>query len=269
MPSQIIPISDSQLILTGILVLITAGISGIFQLGLVKSLLWGTIRCVLQLSLVGYALAWIFSVNRLELVIAVIAVMALFAAQTSTRRTPNISDFPTLLAFVSLVTTTYLVATIVSLAIIQPSPWYEARIIVPISGMILGNAVSGITLAIDRLYSEVRSHVEQVETLLSMGASPWEAVHDLVREAIRAAMTPTINALMVVGVVSIPGMMTGQILGGADPVEAARYQIVVMLMIASAAAIGSMILVGLSFKRLFTKDEALKPELFRSLSQQD
>ena len=173
------------------------------------------------------------------------------------------------MAFVSLVTTTYLVATIVSLAIIQPSPWYEARIIVPISGMILGNAVSGITLAIDRLYSEVRSHVEQVEALLSMGASPWEAVHDLVREAIRSAMTPTINALMVVGVVSIPGMMTGQILGGTNPVEAACYQIVVMLMIASAAAIGSMILVGLSFKRLFTKDEALKPELFRSLSQRD
>lgn len=90
MPPQIIPISDSQLILTGILVLITAGISGIFQLGLVKSLLWGTIRCVLQLSLVGYALAWIFSVNRLELVIVVIAMMALFAAQTSTKDTEHI-----------------------------------------------------------------------------------------------------------------------------------------------------------------------------------
>jgi len=99
-----------------------------------------------------------------------------------------------------------------------------------------------------------------------MRASPWDPVHDLMREALRSAMTPTINSLMVVGIVSIPGMMTGQILGGADPVEAARYQIVVMLMISCAAAVGSMILIGLSFRRLFTKDEALRPNLFRSNS---
>ncbi len=264
MPTQIIPISDTQLIFTGLLLLITAGISALFRLGLLKSLLWGTTRCFLQLSVVGYALAWIFSVNRFEIVILVIALMSLFAAKTATRRTPNVSDFPTLLAFVALVSTTYLVTSIVSLTIIRPSPWYESRIVVPISGMILGNAVSGITLAIDRLYGEARSHSHDVETLLSMGASPWEAVHDLVREALRSAMTPTINSLMVVGIVTIPGMMTGQILGGADPVEAARYQIVVMLMITCASAVGSMILVALSFRRLFTKDEALQPDLFRS-----
>ncbi len=266
MPTQIVPISDSQLIFTGILVFLTAGISALFRLGLLKSLLWGTFRCVLQLSIVGYALAWIFSVNRLEIVVLVIAIMALLAAKTATRRTPNVSDFPTLLAFIALASTTYLVAAIVSLTIIRPVPWYESRIVVPISGMILGNAVSGITLSIDRLYGEVRSHSHEVEALLSMGASPWEAVHDLIREALRSAMTPTINSLMVVGIVSIPGMMTGQILGGADPVEAARYQIVVMLMISCAAAVGSMILIGLSFRRLFTKDEALRPNLFRSNS---
>ncbi|MGC8605119.1 MAG: ABC transporter permease, partial [Desulfomonilaceae bacterium] len=226
----------------------------------------GTARCVLQLSVVGYALTWIFSINSLGLVVPTIALMALFAAKTATRRTPNVSDFPTLLAFLALVSTTYLVASIVSLTIICPTPWYDSRIVVPISGMILGNAVSGITLSIDRLYGEVRSHRHEVETLLSMGASPWEAVHDLIREAIRAAMTPTINSLMVVGVVSIPGMMTGQILGGADPVEAARYQIVVMLMISCAAALGSMILVGLAFRRLFTKNEALRPGFFQSNS---
>ncbi|MGC8658662.1 MAG: ABC transporter permease [Desulfomonilaceae bacterium] len=264
MYTQVIPISDHQLAFTGILILVTASISAIFQLGLLKSLVWGTIRCVLQLSVVGYALAWIFSVNRFEIVILIIALMALFAARTATRRTPNVSDFPTLLAFLALVTTTYLVSTIVSLAIIRPTPWYDSRIVVPISGMILGNAVNGVTLSIDRLYGEVRSHCHEVEALLSMGASPWEAVHELVREAIRAAMTPTINALMVVGVVSLPGMMTGQILGGANPVEAARYQIVVMLMISCAAALGSMVLVGLSFRRLFTKGEALQPNLFRS-----
>ena len=144
---------------------------------------------------------------------------------------------------------------------IIPDVFFQVKFV---SVKLVGNAVNGVTLSIDRLYGEVRSHCNEVETLLSMGASPWEAVHELVREAIRAATTPTINALMVVGVVSLPGMMTGQILGGADPVEAARYQIVVMLMISCAAALGSMVLVGLSFRRLFTKGEALQPNLFRS-----
>jgi putative ABC transport system permease protein len=128
--------------------------------------------------------------------------------------------------------------------------------------MILGNAVNGQSLAIDRLYAEVRARRDQIEALLALGATPWEAVRDCVRAALRAGMTPTVNSLMVVGLVSIPGMMTGQILGGADPREAARYQIVVMLMIAAAAAIGSMMLVGLSYRRLFTEDQALKPDLF-------
>jgi putative ABC transport system permease protein len=92
---------------------------------------------------------------------------------------------------------------------------------------------------------------------LAVGARPWEAASDQAREALRAGMTPTINSLMVVGVVSLPGMMTGQILGGVDPLEAVRYQIVVMLMITTAVAIGAMILIALSFRRLFTKDMAL------------
>ncbi|MFA7468137.1 MAG: ABC transporter permease, partial [Desulfotomaculaceae bacterium] len=94
--------------------------------------------------------------------------------------------------------------------------------------------------------------------MLTFGATPWEAIQTSVREAIRAGMTPTINSLMVVGLVSLPGMMTGQILGGADPREAVRYQIVVVLMIAAAVAIGCLILVGLSYKKLFNNDGGLQ-----------
>jgi putative ABC transport system permease protein len=123
--------------------------------------------------------------------------------------------------------------------------------------MILGNAINGIALSLDRLYSEVQANRDEIEALLAVGARPWEAASDQAREALRAGMTPTINSLMVVGVVSLPGMMTGQILGGVDPLEAVRYQIVVMLMITTAVAIGAMILIALSFRRLFTKDMAL------------
>ncbi len=262
---EVVAISNTGLLCSAILLIMAGGISALLQLGLLKSLLWGAFRCVVQLSLIGYALAWIFAVDRPELVIAIIALMCAIAAQTATRRTPNVPRFPALIAFVSLAASTYLVMVIVAGVIIRAEPWYTARIVVPISGMILGNAVNGIALSIDRLYSEVKLRKYEVEALLSLGATPWEAVRDCVREAIRAGMTPVINSLMVVGLVSIPGMMTGQILGGADPGEAAKYQIVVMLMITAASAIGSMLLVGLTFRRLFTDDDALKPELLGSL----
>jgi putative ABC transport system permease protein len=261
---QVVPISDTHLLLTAILMVIAGGVSAIFRLGLVKSLAWGTIRCVVQLTVIGYVLGWLFKIDRPELAMLTVGIMCAVAAQTATRRTPNVSRFPAIIAFISLAASTYLIMIIVCALIISAEPWYTARIVIPISGMILGNAVTGIALSIDRLYGEVRSRREEVEALLSLGATRWEAVRDCVREAIRSGMTPTINSLMVVGLVSIPGMMTGQILGGVNPLEAARYQIVVMLMIAAAVATGSMLLVALSFRRLFTGDDALKPELLGS-----
>ncbi len=261
MNMPVVSISDAHLTLSLVLVLAAGGVSALFQLGLLRSLLWGTFRCVVQLSLVGYALGWIFAVDRPELVALIVALMAGVAARTATRRTPNVREFPTLIAFVSLVSSTYLVTTIVCGLIIRAHPWYTARVAIPIAGMILGNAVTGTALSLDRLYAEIRARKDEVEALLALGAAPREAVRDCVREAVRAGMTPTINSLMVVGLVSLPGMMTGQILGGVSPAEAVRYQIVVMLMIAAAAATGSMLLVGLSMRRLFTADDALKPEL--------
>ncbi len=264
---DVVPISNFQLMFSVLLLLLAGGVSALFRLGMLKTLAWGAFRCVLQLGLIGYALGWLFAVDRPDLIVVVIALMCAVAARTAVRRTPNVSDYPAVLAFTSLIASTYLVTVIVCALIIRAQPWYSARIVIPIAGMILGNAANGIALAIDRLYAEVRAHNSRVEALLSLGATPWEAVRDCVREAIRSGMTPTMNSLMVVGLVSIPGMMTGQILGGANPVEAARYQIVVMLMITAAVAIGSMILVGLSFRRLFTDDEALKAELRQSGGQ--
>jgi putative ABC transport system permease protein len=264
MDYQVVAISNFHLFLTAILVVLAAGVSAAFRLGLVKSLAWGTFRCVLQLSLIGYVLGWIFEIDRPELVILIVALMCLLASHTATRRTPNIPKFPRLIAFVSMAVSTYLVMVIVCGVIIRAEPWYTARVVIPISGMILGNAVNGIALSLDRLYGEVRARRDEVEALLSLGATRWEAIRHCVQQAIRSGMTPTINALMLVGLVHLPGMMTGQILGGVDPLQAARYQIVVMLMIAAAVAIGSMILVGLSIGRIFTDDDAIKPELLAS-----
>ncbi|WP_066633125.1 ABC transporter permease [Desulfolucanica intricata] len=258
MESSVIPITNLQLAFTFILILITGGISSFLKLGLLKSLAWGTVRTFVQLTLIGYALTYIFQINNLWLIILIITIMCYIASHAAVKRTPNVSDYPTVLAFLSLVASTYLVGTIVTTLIISPDPWYSARIAIPIFGMILGNSMNGIALSLDRLYLEARARAFEIEAMLTFGATPWEAIQTSVREAIRAGMTPTINSLMVVGLVNLPGMMTGQILGGADPREAVRYQIVVVLMIAAAVAIGCLILVGLSYKKLFNDDGGLQ-----------
>ncbi|MFZ5649307.1 MAG: ABC transporter permease [Bacillota bacterium] len=264
MDNSTIPISNYQLAFTVILVLITGGISSFLKLGLLQPLLWGTVRTFVQLTLVGYALTYIFSINSLWLVLVLITVMCFIASKTAVKRTPSVPYYPGALAFVSLLASTYLVGSFVTVLIISPDPWYSARIVIPIFGMILGNSMNGIAISLDRLYSEARSRASEIEAMLTFGATPWEAVRHSVREALRAGMTPTINSLMVVGLVSLPGMMTGQILGGADPREAVRYQIVVMLMIAAAVAIGCLIMVGMSYKKLFSHDGALKPFMLES-----
>ncbi|MBO8137932.1 MAG: iron export ABC transporter permease subunit FetB [Desulfotomaculum sp.] len=258
-----IPISNYQLAFTVLLVLITGTISAVLKLGLLRSLIWGTVRTFVQLTLVGYALTYIFNINNIWLIITVITIMCYAASRTAVKRTPNVPNYPYLLAFASLAASTYLVGSIVVGLIISPEPWYSARIVIPIFGMLLGNSMNGIALSLDRLYGEVRARAHEIEAMLSFGATPWEAIRPSVREAIRAGMTPTINSLMVVGLVSLPGMMTGQILGGANPQEAVRYQIVVMLMITSAVAIGCLILVGLSYKNFFNEDGALKTSVIQ------
>ncbi|MEW5954780.1 MAG: iron export ABC transporter permease subunit FetB [Bacillota bacterium] len=261
MNEGVIPITNLQLAFSIVLVLLAGGVSAALRLGLLKSLLWGTIRTVAQLTLIGYALVYIFALENLPLVIVIILFMCAIAARTASRHTKDSLGGSGVLAFIALLASTFLVGTIVVVLIIGPEPWYSARIAIPIFGMILGNSMNGIALSLDRLYSEVRARTGEIEALLTFGATPWEAVRDCIRKAMRAGMTPTVNSLMVVGLVSLPGMMTGQILGGVDPVEAVRYQIVVMLMIAAAVALGCLLLVGMSYRRLFNRDGALIREV--------
>lgn len=250
-------ISNGQLFLSVSLVLITGLVSALFKLGLLKSLLWGTVRAFVQLTLIGYVLTFVFEINNLLVIIILILLMCLVASREATKRINQAPENPGVVAFLALTASTFLVGSIVVGLIISPEPVYSARIVIPIFGMILGNSMNGIALSLDRMYSEVYSHVDEVEQLLCFGATPWEAVQEHVRNAMRAGMTPILNSLMVVGIVSLPGMMTGQILAGMDPQSAVRYQFVVMIMIAAAVAIGCLILVGLSYKKMFTEDMAL------------
>lgn len=259
-----IEISYWHLFLSIFLVLITGIISALLRLGLVRPLVWGTIRAFVQLTLIGYVLSFVFKLNNLAVILLIILLMCYIASREASRRIKKPVVKPDFMSFLALTASTFLVGLIVVVLIISPDPWYTPQVIIPMFGMILGNSMNGIALSLDRMYGEIYGHLDEVEQLLALGATPFEAVRDYVKEAVAAGMTPTINSLMVVGLVSLPGMMTGQILAGMDPSVAVRYQFVVMVMIAAAVAIGCLIIVGLSYRSIFNEDMALHEKVYKN-----
>ena len=137
-------------------------------------------------------------------------------------------------------------------------PWWEPRYLIPLLGMVLGNGLTGISLCLDALLESLAERRDRVEMELAHGATRWEAARTPLRDAVRRGMIPIINAMMVVGLVSLPGMMTGQILAGADPLEAVEYQIVVMFMLAAATAVGALIFVRLAVHGYLTPAHQLR-----------
>jgi putative ABC transport system permease protein len=264
MNPAVIPISYGQLAFSLSLLIIVGAISAMLRLGLLRPLVWGAFRTFVQLTLIGFALHFLFELKHLGLVLGMVTFMVAVATHAAVGRAPSAKGFPPLYAFLAMWAGTVLSGVIVLVLVIRPDPWYTPRIAIPIFGMILGNSINTVSLALETLYSGVRTERERVEALLSMGATPWEAVRSNIRKAMKTGMTPILNSLSVVGLVSLPGMMTGQILGGAEPDMAVRYQILVMYMIAAAVATGCLILVTLSYRRLFTENLVLRPELRQS-----
>ena len=125
--------------------------------------------------------------------------------------------------------------------------------------MILGNTLNGVSLGLDRLGEELDAKRDQVEALLALGATRWEAARAPIQQAVRTGMIPIVNSMMVVGLVSLPGMMTGQLLAGADPIQAVMYQIVIMFLIAAGTSLGTLSVVLLSYRRLFNQDHQFLP----------
>jgi len=240
-----------------VLVLVAGLVSVAMGLGLGRRLLLATVRTVVQLLLVGYVLTFVFDLGSSLAVLAMGAVMITAAARAAVRRPSRTYRGAFGHAFATLLVTGLVITIIVTAVIVGVSPWYEARYFVPLLGMILGNSLTGIALGLDTLLSQLVDRRQQVELELSLGATAWEAALPHVREAVRRGLIPIINSMMVVGLVSLPGMMTGQILAGADPLEAVKYQIVVMFMVAAATSLGCIGVVLLAKRRLFTERHQL------------
>ena len=247
-----------QLVMVLGFVLMAGGASLWLGLGLGKDLLIGTVRTFGQLFLMGYLLVHIFEWRIWWLTLLLFGGMIFFAAQIVVSRVKNqgVPVFWPILCsmLLSYMAISYLVVGVV----VQADPWWEPRVFLPMGSMVVGNSMNAMALSVERMFSEVKTRSGEIEMLLSLGADPGEATADMFRGSVRAGMIPSINSLMGVGLVFLPGMMTGQILGGADPMTAIKYQIVVMTMIVGSSALGSVVAVSLARRRLFNHDMQLK-----------
>lgn len=248
-------LSMADIGLAALLILINGVISVLLQLDLERKLAWAAVRTVVQLLAIGYVLGWVFHNSYWYVVLPLMIIMTLIAGLAGGGRGVNTYRGQRQDSVVSIWLSSWLIAAMGLFIIIRIRPWYEPQYAIPILGMVLGNALTGVALAIERMTETLTSRRDRVEMLLALGATRWEAAGDAARQAVRAGMIPTLNQMSVVGVVSLPGMMTGQVLAGQSPLSAVRYQIVVMFMIASAAGLGTVIAVLLTYRRLFSRDQ--------------
>lgn len=221
-------------------------------LGLSKMLAIATGRTLIQLLGVGLFFSIIFATRNPFAVLGVILVMITIAATVARSRIDR--DLPKLLQWVwlAIFSAGVITMTYVSLFVIRPDPWYDPRYLIPLTGIVLGNAMTAASLAGDRLVSALRNNRIEIETHLSLGATPTQAIQTYRQTAIKAGLIPTVNAMMVVGLVTLPGTITGQILAGADPLIAAIYQILIMFMLALATLIASLVVTYGIQKQFFT-----------------
>lgn len=224
-----------------------------------KMIIIATTRMTIQLTIMGYILMYIFKNPSWWLTLITLSVMIGFAIYNALKRVKSeLSKELKQLMAVSMIIGYLVTASVFMLLVLQVRPWFNPQYFIPISGMIIGNAMTGIALGANRLCANMRDHREQIENSLMLGATPKMASHEDVNDAFDSAILPTMNNMMTMGIVSLPGMMTGQMLSGIFPLTAIKYQIGIMLAILGCTAITVVLFVSLGYRTFFNKSAALK-----------
>lgn len=223
-----------------------------------KEILISSIRMTVQLIFVGYILVYLFNnINPLSTII-VIVVMEVFAIHNIVKRTKaKLSKSLKNIIAISMLFGTLSSLFYFLLVVINISPWYDPRYFIPIAGMLIGNSMTGISLGVTRLVDGMYSDKHLVESALMLGATPKMASKQIVDNAFDSAILPTINSMVGMGIVFLPGMMTGQILSGTSPVTAIEYQIAIMLGILGSVALTVILFVQLGYKTFFNEQSQL------------
>ncbi|WP_018130378.1 ABC transporter permease [Effusibacillus pohliae] len=223
------------------------------KLGLEKDMAISTVRATVQLLIVGYILKAVFSLQDPLFTLLMIALMIGVATQNAKQRGAGLKGIGwRVLVSISLAEAVTL-GFLLLLQIVPPEPRY----IIPISGMVIGNSMVIASLLLNRLQAEAKGRRQEILLVLSLGGTPGQSIRHVLKEAIRASMIPTIDSMKTTGLVQLPGMMTGQIIAGADPIQAVRYQLMILFAILAAAALTSIFLGFLAYPGFFNKHQQL------------
>lgn len=263
---EVIRLSVLDLTLAALLLVVLAGFSLLGRLGVARQLLVAGARMVAQLALIGLVLEALFAYSGLAwvavmaMVMVVIAGYEVFARQQRALR----GWYGYFVGAGALFVSSLVVAVLGLVAFIQPAPWYQPQYAIPLLGMLLGNTMNGVALSLDRLTEGAWQRRHAIEAQLMLGYDWAEAIAPLRRESMRAGLIPMINAMAAAGVVSLPGMMTGQILAGTPPAEAVKYQILIFLLITIGTGFGTLLANRLAATRLFDHRSRLRLERLRA-----
>ncbi|WP_018590111.1 ABC transporter permease [Terrisporobacter glycolicus] len=243
-----------SLILSSVLIMVPIIISYKEKLELNRDIIVSMLRAVVQLLAVGYILDVIFGLDKLIYTVILVLVMIINAA-INTKKKGFTIESQVLISFTSIS-----VGTIITLGILISSKaiGYTPNEVIPVAGMIISNSMVAIGLSYRNLINNFKNNSIAVEVKLSLGASIKEASDEIIRESIKISIMPTIDSAKTLGIVSLPGMMTGLILAGASPLVAVKFQIMVTFMILSSSSIATIMATYLSYKKFFNKRKQLK-----------
>ena len=260
MNATIIDLSLWDLVTVYSLLLMSIGLAHLLKAGQSKDLFWAGLRMFVQLLLVGYVLHLVFSLETALPVLLILMVMLGFAVQTiGARVQTKMPHFYRVVGTALLFGCggmTFFFCTLV----IGLEPWYDPRYLIPLAGMVIGNSMTGASLAVERLAAEFRERREEIETALCLGSSVQLAAEPVVSSAFRAALIPSVNAMAAMGLVFLPGMMTGQILSGTEPLIAVKYQIAIMCVITGSVSITTFLILRLGYRSYFTSYQSLRED---------
>ncbi|WP_073997358.1 ABC transporter permease [Anaerococcus urinomassiliensis] len=258
MNESVMNISNSQLMLTYLFALIAMLITSFNGINRNKDIVVGTLRMTVQLFIAGFILVYIFdraSFILSALMIVVMEFFAIFNIITNKKGKLN-SGLKRTLILAQVIGTIFTLAFFL-IIVVRPKPIYNPQYLIPLGGMIIGNSMTGINLALNQMLESIENNRSSIEGSLMLGASPRMAMDKIIQNAFDTAITPTLNSIKNMGIISLPGMMTGQILGGVSPLIAIRYQIAIMTAIMSSVAICVFIFLHLGYKNFFNDQKQL------------
>ncbi len=251
-----------SLLIAFILFAIPLSLSRIFHIGLGKDLLYATLRMTIQLILIGVFLKYLFVWNNTLLNIAWLAIMILVAVFSAVRSASMKVGKVLLPAYISFFTSTFLIVLFLNMVVIRLDYVFDARYLIVLGGMLLGNSLRGNIIGISAFYKNIKKDTKKFLYTLSLGATFSETIMPYLRESVHLALKPTLASMATMGIVALPGMMTGVILGGTSPEVAIKYQIMIMIGIVVSTICSVFFTIFLTLRSCFTRMGTLKTDIF-------